>query len=75
MAPKVKKGARRSLEKYSTPLVGEAFDAVSQAVLARLKKNGKAAAKWMGKMKLSIQRKVQTASRVAFVGEGLLTKL
>lgn len=70
MAPKVKKATKKNVDKYSTPLVGEVFDQVSQTVLTGVKKNAKTAVKWMAKMKLSIQRKVQVASRVVFVGEG-----
>ena len=72
MAPKGKKASKRSVEKYCTPLVGEVFDSVSQNALKKVKKHSNATGKWVGKMKLSIQRKVQVASRVIFLTDGTL---
>lgn len=70
MAPKVKKSSRNSGQKYCTPLVGEVIDSLNSiAVAGTKKKMDSAAGKWLGKMKLSVLRKIQSASKTCFLGQ------
>jgi hypothetical protein len=69
MAPKVKKSVGRGGSKYSTVLLGSLFDEIAAIRIKSVKKNGKATGKWLEKMKKSLQRKLQSASKSCFVGE------
>jgi len=71
MAPEKKsverKSSKRSVEKYASKLVGEIVDNLSAKMIKSIKANPKSTTKWLGKMKLSIQKKVSQSSLEIFV--------
>ena len=71
MAPKVKKAGRKSsaVAKFSTPLVGKLIEGLGAAALEGVKKNRNATGKWLEKLKLSVLRKLQGASKVCFLSD------
>jgi len=62
-----KKSSKRSVEKYASKLVGEIVDNLSSKMMKSIKANPKSTTKWLGKMKLSIQKKVSQSSLEIFV--------
>ena len=51
---------------YASKFIGKVMDQVIEKKLARIVKNPKTNEKWMGKLKLSIQKKVSQSSKVLF---------
>jgi len=57
------------VEKYSSKFTGAIIDGIVTESVSDLPKNAKTTEKWLGKMKLSILRKISAGSKKAFLTE------
>ena len=61
-----KVGSSKATHAYASKFIGKVMDHVVEKKLANIVKNPKTNEKWMGKLKLSIQKKVSQSSKILF---------